>query len=226
MRAKVLLVDDEIDVIEPLKFNLERDGFEVDCARSANEALSKIAAAKPDIILLDIMLPDISGTSLANQLKNDPATSAVPIILLTARDSETDIVVGLSMGADDYVTKPFSTQVLAARIDAALRRSAQQGGLSAKGQIVKGALKLVPENFTAYVNNEPIELTNAEFKILLALIKAGGAILSREQLKDEFGGDASVTERNIDVHIAALRRKLGPAREMIKTVHRLGYRFE
>lgn len=225
MAKKVLLVDDERDLLELLTINLERDGYSVDTASTAQEALSRIAADRPDIILLDVMLPDMSGTKLANQLKNSPDTSSIPIILLTARDSETDIVVGLSMGADDYVTKPCSRAVISARIEAVLRRFTPAARVS-NDSLTAGPLKIVQSKHQVLVDSNPVELTIAEFKILTALVKAKGAVLSREQLMKEFASDPSVTERTIDVHIASLRKKLGNAREMLKTVHRLGYRFE
>jgi len=222
MQAKLLLVDDEADILEPLRFNLQRLGFTVELANTGAQAISAINSFKPDIIVLDVMLPDTTGTQLANQLKHNPQTAGIPIILLTARDTETDIVVGLSMGADDYVTKPFSTQVLVARIEAILRRLAAHSG----PQLVSGPLRIHTGNLAAYIDGKPIDLTQAEFKILAALMKARGAVLSRDKLMEEFGRDSTVTDRNIDVHIAALRKKIGPAREMIKTVHGLGYRFE
>jgi DNA-binding response OmpR family regulator len=225
MAKKVLLVDDERDLLELLTINLERDGYSVDTASTASEALNRIAENRPDIILLDVMLPDMSGTKLANQLKNSPDTSSIPIILLTARDSETDIVVGLSMGADDYVTKPCSRAVISARIEAVLRRFTPAAKVN-NDSLTAGPLKIIVSKHQVLVDSNPVELTIAEFKILTALVKAKGAVLSREQLMKEFASDPSVTERTIDVHIASLRKKLGNAREMLKTVHRLGYRFE
>jgi DNA-binding response OmpR family regulator len=224
MNAKILLVDDEPDVREPLKFNLEKEGYTVTTAATAAEAIASIKKALPDLLLLDVMLPDMAGTKLANQLKNNSATAAIPIIMLTGKDKETDIIVGLSMGADDYVTKPFSTAILIARIEAQLRRIASS--YREDDTLVAGPVKIVPAAQQVFVDFLPVELTLAEFKILCALVRANGTILSREKLMDEFGRDSSVTERIIDVHIAALRKKLGLARTIIKTVHRLGYRCE
>ena len=224
MNAKILLVDDEPDVREPLKFNLEREGYTVTTAATAAEAMACVKKASPDLILLDVMLPDMPGTKLASQLKNNIATAAIPIILLTGKDKETDIIVGLGMGADDYVTKPFSTAVLIARIEAQLRRIA--AGRREDDTLIAGSVKIIPAAQQVFVDSAPVELTLAEFKILCALVRANGTILSREKLMDEFGRNSSVTERIIDVHIAALRKKLGPARTIIKTVHRTGYRCE
>jgi len=224
MNAKILLVDDEPDVREPLRFNLEKEGYTVTTAATAAEAMASVKKASPDLLLLDVMLPDMAGTKLANQLKNNPATAVIPIILLTGKDKESDIVVGLSMGADDYVTKPFSTTVLIARIEAQLRRIT--AGRREDDTLTAGSVKIIPASQQVFVDSAPVELTLAEFKILRALVRANGTILSREKLMDEFSRDSSVTERNIDVHIAALRKKLGTARSLIKTVHRLGYRCE
>jgi DNA-binding response OmpR family regulator len=224
MNAKILLVDDELDVREPLQFNLEKEGYAVTTAATAAEATTIVQKTPPDLILLDIMLPDMAGTKLANQLKNNLATAGIPIILLTGKDKETDIVVGLSMGADDYITKPFSTAVLLARIEAQLRRIT--GIRHEDDLLMAGSIRIIPAAQQVFVDSAPVELTLAEFKILCALVRAKGAILSREKLMDEFGRDSSVTERIIDVHIAALRKKLGAARAIIKTVHRLGYRYE
>jgi DNA-binding response OmpR family regulator len=169
------------------------------------------------------MLPDIMGTKLVNQLKNDLSTAAIPIIMLTAKDKETDIVVGLNMGADDYITKPFSTPVLCARIEAQLRRVASITSQTDKPLVI-GTIKIIPASQQVFVDSMPVTLTMAEFKILSALVLARGAVLSREKLMEEFSSDPETVQRTIDVHIAALRRKLGSARNLIKTVHRLGYR--
>jgi DNA-binding response OmpR family regulator len=222
MPVKVLIVDDEQDLLDLLSINLEREGFSVTTAASAEAALKRISAGHPDIILMDIMLPDVPGTRLTNQLKNNSETAAIPIILLTARDTETDMVVGLSMGADDYVVKPFSTAVLKARIEAVLRRSAHA---PQSGMFVCGPVKLSAAGHSVLVDDSPVELTLAEFKILESLMRSQGTVLSRAKLMEEFAADTSVTERTIDVHIASLRKKLGPARDLIKTIHRLGYRM-
>jgi two-component system phosphate regulon response regulator PhoB len=225
MPANILVVDDESDLRELLSFNLERHGFTVRTADSAAAALAAIKQSRPDLILLDVMLPDIPGTRLTGQLKNSADTASIPIILLTARTSETDVIVGLNVGADDYVTKPVSTAILAARIEALLRRFAASAPV-ADDTIVSGPITIVPNKYQVLVDAKSVGLTLAEFKILYALIRANGAVLSRAKLMEEFGSDPEVTDRTIDVHIAALRKKLGPARNCVKTLHRLGYRFE
>lgn len=222
MNTKVLVVDDQKDLGELLSMSLSGEGYIVRTATTAAEAISSVNREKPDLILLDILLPDMSGIKLTTLWKNDAATAQVPIILLTAKDSETDIIVGLSVGADDYITKPFSTKVLLARMEAVLRRSYPdkdriQQVLSA------GPVRIFPSGRQVFVEGKPVEMTGAEFTILRALVEAGGKVLSRADLgrltPDFAGGD-----RIIDVHIASVRKKLGNARDLIKTVHGQGYR--
>jgi two-component system phosphate regulon response regulator PhoB len=225
MNAKILIVDDEKDLLELLSMNLGAEGFIVTTAESSAQALASIRTNRPDLILLDIMLPDTSGINLTGKLKNTPKTANIPIILLTAKDKETDVVVGLSVGADDYVTKPFSTSVLVARIEAVLRR-AYPGEENVSEVLAAGPVTILPSAREVRVHGKPIELTGGEYGILIALIEAGGTILSRAQLKAALGEEAKGAKaRIIDVHIAALRKKLGPARTIIKTIHSQGYRI-
>ena len=225
MNTKILVVDDQKDLLELLDMALSQEGYSVRTAASGSDALAMIAAEKPDLILLDIILGDISGIKLTTKLKHEADTSHIPIILLTAKDSETDIIVGLSVGADDYITKPFSTKVLLARIDALLRR-AYPATPEIKEILQVGPVRLFPSRRQAFAEGEPVDLTPAEFTILMSLLKAGGEILSREQLRIELGSvDQSSNERVVDVHVAAMRKKLGNARKIIKTVHGEGYRI-
>ena len=225
MTAKILIVDDERDLLELLKMNLGVEGYIITTAENAAQAMASIRTNKPDLILLDIMLPDTSGIQLTGKLKNTPATADIPIILLTAKDKETDVVVGLSVGADDYVTKPFSTSVLIARIEAVLRR-AYPAEENVREILAAGPVTIIPAAREIRVHGEPIELTGGEYGILVALIEAGGKILSRSQLKTALGLEAQGAKvRIIDVHIASLRKKLGPARTIIKTIHSRGYRI-
>jgi DNA-binding response OmpR family regulator len=176
------------------------------------------------LILLDIVLGDISGIKLTTKLKNSDETSQIPIILLTAKDSETDIIVGLSVGADDYITKPFSTKVLLARMEAVLRRAYPEPQ-PVREILQAGPVKLFPAGRQVFNEGAPVEVTPAEFTILSALIKAKGAILSRRELALMISPGQDVTnERVVDVHIAALRKKLNKARYIIKTMHGKGYR--
>jgi len=225
VNAKILIVDDETDLLEVLSMNLQQQGYITRTAQTGAEALSKIRTDRPDLILLDIMLDDVSGIKLTGKLKNTAETADIPIILLTAKDSDTDIVVGLSVGADDYVTKPFKTEVLAARIEAVLRLAKPQG--SKIGEILSaGPIKVIPANHEVIIKGKSIDLTGAEYNILVALIKAGGGVLSRDDIKAILDSDASDERiRIVDVHIAALRKKLGAYRDLIKTVHGRGYRI-
>jgi DNA-binding response OmpR family regulator len=225
MNAQILIVDDQKDLLDLLSMSLSPEGYIIRTAQTAAEALSSIKLQKPDLILLDILLPDISGIRLTTQLKNDSETSQIPIILLTAKDGETDIIVGLSIGADDYITKPFNMKVLLARMEAVLRRAYPQGK-EVKQVLSAGPIRVFPAARQVFVEGQPVELTGAEFAILLALINANGTILSRSELgkllqnTSETGG----SERVVDVHVAALRKKLGKARNFVKTIHGQGYR--
>lgn len=224
MNAKILVVDDQHDLLELLDMALTQEGYTVKTAASGSEAMSSILMDKPDLILLDIILGDTSGIKMTTKLKNDTDTSHIPIILLTAKDTETDIIVGLSVGADDYITKPFSTKVLLARIDAVLRRAYPEPG-AIKETLQAGPVKIFPSGRQVFVEGVPVELTPAEFNILLTLVKANGDILTREDLQKLLaGGEENQNERVVDVHVAALRKKLGKARMIVKTVHGRGYR--
>ena len=221
---KILVVDDQTDLLELLSMSLSQEGYLVRTAASGEEAMAHIAADKPDLILLDIILGDTSGIKMTTRLKNDVATAHIPIVLLTAKDTETDIIVGLSVGADDYITKPFSTKVLLARIDAVLRRAYPEPNL-VRETLQAGAVRIFPAGQQVFVEGAPVDVTPAEFNILLSLIKAGGGVLSREDLQGMIGSEEQTdNERVVDVHIASLRKKLGVSRKIIKTVHGKGYR--
>ncbi|HOM60588.1 MAG TPA: response regulator [Anaerohalosphaeraceae bacterium] len=224
MSYAVLVVDDQPDLLELLELSLQQQGYRVRTALSGQEALRQIENEPPDLILLDILLGDISGIQLTARLKNSEKTAAIPIILLTAKDTETDIIVGLSVGADDYITKPFSMQVLLARMEAVLRRS-RPSPSNVQEILTAGSVRLFPAGRQVFVEGKPVELTPAEFNILTELIRAAGAVRSREELLKAAGpSQAGENERIVDVHIAALRKKLGPARNLVKTVHGRGYR--
>ncbi len=234
MKAKILVVDDERDMLELLQMNLSAQGYIVGAVETAEQAIESIGRNRPDLVLLDVMLRDSSGIDLAARLKNRPETSGIPVILLTAKDTETDIVVGLKVGADDYITKPFSMQVLAARIEAVLRRGRADansaGGVLTAGRAGPGGqggqVRIMPAARDVLVDGKGVDLTSGEFDILLALVHAGGNVLSREQLRNALGAEATgQLDRIVDVHVAAMRKKLGKARGIIKTVHGRGYRI-
>jgi two-component system phosphate regulon response regulator PhoB len=221
----ILVVEDERDMAELVAMRLEREHYDVSIAHDGVEGLDKARAAKPDLIVLDVMLPRLSGTDLLRQLRDDPATSNIAVVMLTARGEEGDMVAGLQIGADDYVTKPFKMAELVARIAAVLRR-AEPPAAKGKGTLTVGPVEINQETYAVSNNGKNIQLTLTEFRLLVAIVSGRGRVLSRDQLIDRaIGQDAVVTDRTIDVHLAALRRKLGKARSYIQTVRGVGYRL-
>ena len=225
-KKKILIIEDEQDMSDLLAMRFRREQFDVDVALDGKEGLDKVKALKPDIVLLDLMLPTLSGNEIASAMRADPKTAGIPVIMLTAKSEESDIVVGLHIGADDYVTKPFSMGVLVARVQAVLRR-AERGDAPDEADFLKvGEVHIDQQKHTVTVADEPIALTLTEFKLLSAVVAARGRVLTRDQLIDKaLGHDAVVTDRTIDVHLTALRRKLGDARRYIETVRGVGYRL-
>jgi len=219
----VLVVDDERDLLDLLAFNLKRAGYDVRTATTGREAVAAIAARAPDLIVLDVMLPEMSGTAVASHVRANPETAHIPILMLTAKSQESDQVVGLAAGADDYVTKPFSVKVLTARIAALLRRTSRPA--SGQKELRLGALTLNTDTHEAFVGGEPAKFTLTEFRILSSLVQAGGRVLSRAILMTRaMGPGVTVTERTIDVHLTSIRKRLGAHAGMIKTVRGVGYR--
>jgi DNA-binding response OmpR family regulator len=226
-RAKrVLVVEDERDLNELVTFNLQRNGFEVISAFNGNDALERVRTESPDLIVLDIMLPGIDGTEVTRHLKGDPKTAQIPIIMLTARSEETDVVVGLKLGADDYVTKPFSMKILLARLESLSRRIDQNSTPEPGATLKAGPLEIDLSRHEVAVDGQSVKLTLTEFKLLAALLQARGRVLSRDQLMDKaMGSDVFVTDRAIDVHVTSIRRKLGDAAGLVHTVRGVGYRL-
>jgi two-component system phosphate regulon response regulator PhoB len=224
-KKTVLLVDDERDLVDLITYNLQRNGYEVLSALSGLEGLEIARREHPDIILLDLMLPGIDGTEVARRLKADATTASIPIIMLTAKSEETDVVVGLTLGADDYVTKPFSMKILLARLSTVLRRG-DNGASPDSGMVKIGPLTIDTTKHEVAINGEPVKLTLTEFKLLVALAGARGRVLTRDQLMDKaMGADVFVTDRAIDVHITAIRKKLGDSAWLVHTVRGVGYRL-
>lgn len=220
---RVLIVEDERDLSELLAYNLRRASFDVSVCFTGRQALEMISTRSFDLILLDVMLPELSGTEIASRVRSNPATASVPIIMLTAKSEEVDQLVGLTVGADDYVTKPFSIKVLLARVEAVLRR-AQHPDIAGR-VLTMGETVLNLDTHEASVRGEAIKLTLTEFRLLAALIQGGGRVLPRSALMSRaMGPGVTVTERTIDVHITAIRRKLGDQGAIIKTVRGVGYR--
>ena len=228
-KRRVLVVDDEKDLVDLISYNLGRGGYDVLTAYDGKDALEIAQREVPDLVVLDLMLPGLDGTEVARRLKADSRTANVPIVMLTAKGEETDVVVGLTIGADDYVTKPFSMKILLARINTVLRRgeSAETGAAAEGGVLRAGPLVIDMSKHEVTVNGEPVRLTLTEFKLLSALVAARGRVLTRDQLMDKaMGTDVFVTDRAIDVHVTAIRKKLGAANYLVHTVRGVGYRLQ
>jgi len=225
-KEKILLVEDAEDILELVRYNLAKEGCQVSCVMSGEEALQAVRQTAFDLILLDLMLPGIDGLEVCRRLRRDAAAAHVPVIMLTAKSEETDMVVGLELGADDYVTKPFSPRVLTARIRAALRRSRQADEGGRADILSLGGLRIDNSRHEVSVKGEAVRLTATEFGILLCLTKRPGWVFSRYQIVEAVRGeDYSVTDRAVDVQIVGLRKKLGELGACIETVRGVGYRF-
>ena len=223
-RATVLVIDDEKDLLELVRYNLEKEHIDVITASDGQSGLEIGLQHKPDLVLLDLMMPGMSGLEVCRQLRGDSRTSRVPIIMLTAKAAETDKIVGLEMGADDYITKPFSVRELVARVRAALRRSTRQD--EAADVIRRGELTIDRGRHEVTWAAKPVSLTATEFRILEYLTSRPGRVLSRDEIIDAaLGRDTSVFNRTIDVHVTALRKKLGGGGAHIETVRGFGYKW-
>ncbi len=220
----IVVIEDEKDILEIIEYNLLREGYQVTTAMNGMAGLELVRNEKPDLVLLDLMLPKLSGLELCKTLKGGTLTRSIPIIMVTAKEEESDIVNGLGLGADDYVTKPFSTKELMARVQSVLRRS---DTVEHQDTIITlGPLKIDPEQFAAKLHGEHLSLTTTEFRILLTLASQAGRVLSREQiLQNAVGDKVVVLDRNIDVHIRSIRKALGEHSKLLETVRGVGYRF-
>jgi len=224
MGQRILVVEDEPDILELIRLNLTQAGFEVATAENGDEALRQVQSAPPDLVLLDLMLPGRSGTEVCRAIRSDPATRDTPVIMLTARAEEIDRIVGFELGADDYVTKPFSPRELMLRVRAVIRRGSEPGP-SAQRLSHRGLI-LDIDRHRCEVDGNEAHLTAKEFGLLQALMERPGRVLTREQLLERvWGSDISVTARTVDTHLKRLREKLGPASEWIDTIRGVGYRF-
>jgi len=221
---KILVIDDEPDLRELVRVNLDQGGYGVETASSGREALQALRRSTPDLVVLDLMLPDISGTELCRKIRSDPALADIPVIMLTAKASEVDRVVGFELGADDYVTKPFSPRELVLRISAVLRRRfADSDGAQA---LEHGSIRLDTACHRCTVDGAEAPLTAKEFDLLRELMSRPGRVVTRETLLERvWGSDITVTPRTIDTHMKRLREKLGRAGESVETVRGVGYRF-
>jgi len=225
-KETVLIVDDEEDILELVRYNLRREGYQTICAATGEDALYEAEHKLPDVIILDLMLPGVDGLEVCKRLKAEPKTTSIPIIMLTAKSEDADVVTGLELGADDYITKPFSPRVLLARLKAIVRRSRKS--LPEENTIVKvHDLVVDPTRRRVVAGEREIDLTATEFGILLYMSQRPGWVFTRSQIINSVKGrDYPVTERSVDVQVAGLRKKLGDHGHFIKTVRGVGYRFE
>lgn len=228
---KVLVVEDEADIRELVRYNLEKAGYQVTSVVTGEEALAAVETAPPELVVLDLMLPGIDGLTVCERLKTAPRTKSIPIVMLTAKGEESDIVRGLNLGADDYITKPFSPRVLIARVQAVFRRSSatseEPDDRQTDGPITIHNLVIRPQRHEALVDGAPIELTATEYRLLFFLAKHPGWVFTRQQILDGVHGDNyAITDRAVDVQIVGLRKKLGPAATYVETVRGVGYRFK
>jgi two-component system phosphate regulon response regulator PhoB len=226
-KDKILIIEDDEDIQELIRYNLAREGYGIETVVSAEEGLALASSWRPDLILLDLMLPGIDGLEACKKFKNSNATAAIPIIMVTAKGEETDVVAGLELGADDYIVKPFSPKVLVARIRNVLRRADAGAAGSDEAVIDRKGIHIHPGQRKVTAGGVPLELTFTEFNILEYLARRPGWVFTRSQIVDSVrGSDYYVTERSVDVHILGLRKKLGDFGDVIETVRGVGYRFK
>lgn len=223
---KIFIVEDDRDIRELLKYNLEKEGYSVAMEADGNKALQKLKSKKPDLVVLDLMLPGRDGLSICREIRSDEDLKSMPVIMLTAKSEEVDIVTGLEVGADDYITKPFSPRVLIARIRAALRREVSTDKEPSVKLIRRGDIEIDADRHQVLVGGTPVELTFTEFRLLQFLAQRPGIVFSRYQIVDAVKGeDYPVTDRSVDVQVVGLRKKLSGCSDYIETVRGVGYRF-
>ena len=226
MKQKIFVIEDERDINELVRFNLQREGFNVSSFFDGLKAIKAMSDNRPDLIILDLMLPEVDGLELCQILKNDEKTKNIPIIMLTAKSEDSDVVVGLQLGADDYITKPFSPQILIARVKAIFRRIKQNDLVKDEVRIF-GNLTVDFIKHKVLVANQPVKLTMIEFAILEFLSRSPGRVFTRDQILDNVWKDGKfIVDRAVDVHIRGLRKQLGQGADWIETVRGIGYRFK
>ena len=227
MKAKILIVEDERDIVELLQYHLQESGFETDYVRNGADALHRAVEKSPDLILLDLMLPEVDGLIVCRLLKNDPRTKNIPIVMVTAKTEARDRIAGLELGVDDYITKPFSPKEVVLRVSAVLRRI--QVGKQAEDtqQIQRHGLTIDLDKHQVLTETGPIDLTATEFKLITLFARSPGRVFTRDILMDViWGAEYYGIDRTVDTHVSRLRRKLGEFGEHIETVHGVGYRFK
>jgi two-component system alkaline phosphatase synthesis response regulator PhoP len=224
-KEKILVIEDDEDILELVRYNLAREGYQVTCVTSGEEGLEEAKSRRHDLIVLDLMLPAVDGLEVCRNLKAYPKTADIPIVILTAKGEESDIVVGLELGADDYITKPFSPKVLIARIRACLRRKIKES-VDEDSVIEIDNLVIHPGRHQVLIDGKPIDLTLTEFRLLHLLTRRPGWVFTRDQIVSAVRGeDYIVTDRTVDVQMVGLRKKLGRFGKYVETVRGIGYRF-
>ena len=223
---KILVVDDEENILKLLQYNLERNGYASKPVQTGEEALAEAKSWNPDLIILDLMLPGIGGLDVCRVLKTDARTSHIPILMLTAKGEDADIVAGLELGADDYVTKPFSVSVLIARVRAVLRKKSER--LEEKDHVITiDDLVVNPSRHEVLIRGNPLQFTHTEFSLLYFLARSPGRVFTRQQIIDALGSeDKAVTDRSVDVQVVGIRKKLGKYGDYVQTVRGVGYKFK
>lgn len=223
---KIVVIEDEADIREVVTYNLRRDGYEVVESGDGIDGLQQVAETAPDLVILDIMLPGTDGIEVCRRLKADPLTRSIPVVMVTARGEESDVVLGLGVGADDYVTKPFSPRELMARVRAVLRRGGLREAENTNSRVVCDGVCIDPVRHEVKVDDSPVAFTATEMRLLHLLASHPGRAFTRDQIVSRvIGDDAIVIDRNIDVHVRSIRKKLGPHSELIETIRGVGYRF-
>jgi len=227
-KSKIIVVEDEADILDVIEYNLTREGYKVLGFRDGEQGLEAIRGEEPQLVLLDLMLPGIDGIEICKKVKEDPVTRDVPVIMITAKTEESDVVLGLGVGADDYVSKPFSPKELVARVKAVLRRAPLKETVAKTDRITHDGFVIDNTRHEVTIDGEPVTMTATEFKMLHFLASHPGRVFSREQLLSKVvGSDTVVIDRNVDVHIRSIRKKLGENhRSLIDTVRGVGYRFK
>ena len=226
-KKKILIIEDDRDISELIRYNLEREGYDVSALFEGSGAFDHVSKRRPDLVLLDLMLPGTDGIEICRMIKSEDKTKNIPVIMLTAKGEESDVVVGLQMGADDYMTKPFSPKVLVARVKAVLRRTTQAPASAGGPTRQYGHLSIdIPKHKVTYVG-KAVDLTSIEFDILEFLSRSPGRVYTREQMLDNVWKEGKfIVDRAVDVHIRGLRKKLGRGDDCIETVRGVGYRFK
>jgi DNA-binding response OmpR family regulator len=221
------VIEDDADIQQIVEYNLAREGFDVLTAADGEDGLRLARQERPDLVVLDLLLPGLDGVEICRLLKLDPATRSMPVMMVTARGDESDIVLGLGVGADDYVAKPFSPRELAARVKALLRRGPLKEERARRGRIVRDDLVIDVDRHEVHVQGAAVPFRATEFRLLHFLAANAGRVFSRDQLLNEAISEGTfIIDRNIDVHIASIRKKLGEHRDLIRTIRGVGYRFE